>query len=309
MASAADNSGESAQDEGFIYRDQYNGITITFTEYYASNQAIFFGVCIESEEAFPAFAVMGDTDYQLIQANTKEQYSFRNTEVGGVRNIEGRLEDAHTFAGIMRVDYDSINIDDSKYEAACREAEEKDEELPAVTEETWDLYMDRYEVPETFEVQIKIESLWGYCREEIDAENGNQYKVRGSWEFSPCRIEKSIADIQTIQVGKVNEQGIGLDMIEISPVELTLHTIEPANRLTFAVALDKEGKKLASGSSNAYELATTGHDISTVTVYICDYNEYMDEIKAYALEDDKKFRNMLEERALFKTVVDTQKNY
>ncbi|MDE6846376.1 MAG: DUF4179 domain-containing protein [Lachnospiraceae bacterium] len=309
VESAADNSGESAQDEGFIYQDQYNGITITFTEYYASNQAIFFGVCIESEEAFPAFAVMGDTDYQLIQANTKEQYSFRNTEVGGVRNIEGRLEDAHTFAGIMRVDYDSINIDDSKYEAACREAEEKDEELPAVTEETWDLYMDRYEVPETFEVQIKIESLRGYCREEIDAENGNQYKVSGSWEFSPCRIEKSIADIQTIQVGKVNEQGIGLDMIEISPVELTLHTIEPANRLTFAVALDKEGKKLASGSSNAYELATTGHDISTVTVYICDYNEYMDEIKAYALEDDKKFRNMLEERALFKTVVDTQKNY
>lgn len=305
--SVANNSGESAQDDGFIYQDQDNGITITFTEYYASNQAIFFGICIESEEAFPAFAVMGDTDYQLIQANTKEQYSFRDTEVGGFRNIEGRLEDAHTFAGIMRVDYDSISIDDSRYEAACREAGEKGEELPAVTEETWDLYMDRYEMPEEFDVQIKIESLRGYCREEIDVENGNQYRVRGNWEFPSCRIEKSTADVQTIQVGEVNEQGIGLDTIEISPVELTLHTIEPANRLTFAVVLDKEGKQLASGSSNAYELATTGHDISTVTVYICDYGEYMDEIKAYALEDDEKFRNILEERALFKKVVDTQK--
>lgn len=305
--SAANSSGESAQDDGFIYQDQDNGITVTFTEYYASNQAIFFGVCIESEEAFPAFAVMGDTDYQLIQANTKEQYSFRDTEVGGFRNIEGRLEDAHTFAGIMRVDYDSISIDDSRYEAACREAEEKGEELPAVTEETWDLYMDRYEVPEEFDVQIKIESLRGYCREEIDVENGNRYRVRGNWEFPSCRIEKSTADLKTIQVGEVNEQGIGLDTIEISPVELTLHTVEPANRLTFAVALDKEGKQLASGSSNAYELATTGHDISTVTVYICDYDEYMDEIKAYALEDDEKFRNVLEEKALFKTVVDTQK--
>ena len=304
--SETDTSGESMKDEGFIYRDQDNGITVTFTEYYASNQAIFFGVCIESEEAFPAFATMGDTDYQLIQARTEEQYSFRDTIVGGFRNIEGRLEDAHTFAGIMRVDYDSINVDDSKYEAACREAEEKGEELPAVTEETWDQYMDRYEVPEEFAVQIKIESLRGYCREEIDAENGNQYRVRGNWEFPSCKIEKSTADVQTIQVGEVNEQGVGLAMIEISPVELTLHTIEPANRLTFAVALDKDGKKLASGSSNAYELAIAGCDISTVTVYICDYDEYMDEIKAHALEDDGKFREALEEKALFKTVVDTR---
>ena len=301
-------TGESAKDDAFIYRDEDNGITVTFTEYYASNQAIFLGVCIESEEAFPSFAAMGETGYQLIQANTQEQYSFRDTVVSGFRNIGGRLEDAHTFAGIMRVDYDSINIDDSKYEAACREAEEKGEELPAVTEETWDLYMDRYEVPEEFEVQMKIESLRGYCREEIDAENGNQYRVRGNWEFPSCKIEQSTADVQTIQVGEVNEQGIGLDMIEISPVELTLHTIEPANRLTFAVALDRDGKKLASGSSNAYELAIAGCDISTVTVYICDYDEYMDEIKAYALEDDEEFKNVLEERALFKTVVDTRNN-
>lgn len=306
LSQDVENNGQDIENNDQRIED--NGITITFTEYYASNQAIFFGICIESEEAFPAFATMGDTGYQLIQANTEEQYSFRDTVVGGFRNIEGRLEDAHTFAGIMRVDYDSINIDDSKYEAACREAEEKGDELPAVTEETWDMYMDRYEVPEEFEVQIKIESLRGYCREEIDTESGNNYKVRGNWEFPSCKIRQSTADVRTIQVREVNEQGIGLDMIEISPVELTLHTIEPANRLTFAVALDKDGKKLASGSSNAYELAIAGCDISTVTVYICDYDEYMDEIKAYALEDDEKFRNALEEMALFKTVVDTRKN-
>ncbi|MCM1124511.1 MAG: hypothetical protein NC416_18200, partial [Eubacterium sp.] len=98
----------------------------------------------------------------------------------------------------------------------------------------------------------------------------------------------------------------GLDRIEISPVELTLHTIEPANRLTFAVVLDKDGKRLVSGSSNAYELAVGGHDISMVTVYICDYDEYMDEIKAYALEDDVIFQNVLEERALFQAEIHTQ---
>lgn len=299
-------SDDSGKEPDFLYRAQDNGITVTITEYYASNQAIFFGVCIESEEAFPAFAVMGDTEYQLIQAFTKEQYSFRDSEVGGVRNIEGRLEDAHTFAGIMRVDYDDINIDVRKYEAACREAEAKGEELPEVTEGTWDLYYERYTVPEEFEAQITIESLRGYCKEEIDVENGNQYRVRGHWEFPSCRIEKSETDVRTIEIHEVNEQGIGLDKIELSPVELTLYTTEPADCLTFAVALDKNGRKLASGSTNAYELATAGHDISTVTVYICEYDEYMDEIKAYALEDEGTFRNMLEKKALYKKVVDIQ---
>ncbi len=299
-------SDASEKEPDFLYRTQDNGITVTITEYYASNQAVFFGVCIESEEAFPAFAVMGDTEYQLIQAFTKEQYSFRDSEAAGVRNIEGRLEDAYTFAGIMRVDYDDINIDERKYEAACREAEAKGEELPEVTEETWDLYYERYAVPEEFEAQITIESLRGYCKEEVDAQNGNQYRVRGHWKFPSCKIEKSETDVQTIEIYEVNEQGIGLDKIELSPVELTLYTTEPADCLTFAVALDKNGRKLASGSTNAYELATAGHDISTVTVYICEYDEYMDEIKAYALEDEETFRNILEEKALYKKVVDMQ---
>ena len=204
------------------------------------------------------------------------------------------------------MDYDDINIDERKYEAACREAEAKGEELPEVTEETWDLYYERYAVPEEFEAQITIESLRGYCKEEVDAQNGNQYRVRGHWKFPSCKIEKSETDVQTIEIYEVNEQGIGLDKIELSPVELTLYTTEPADCLTFAVALDKNGRKLASGSTNAYELATAGHDISTVTVYICEYDEYMDEIKAYALEDEETFRNILEEKALYKKVVDMQ---
>ena len=249
---------------------------------------------------------MGDTEYQMIQAFTKEQYSFRDSEVGGVRSIEGRLEDAHTFAGIMRVDYDDINIDGRKYDAACREAEANGENPPEVTEETWDLYYERFVVPKEFETQIAIESLRGYCKEEVDAQNGNQYRVRGYWEFPSCKIEKSGSDVQIIDIHEVNERGIGLDKIEISPVELTLYTTEPADCLTFAVVLDKNGRKLASGSVNAYQLTTAGHDISTVTVYICEYNEYMDEIKAYALEDEEKFRNMLEEKALYKRVVNVQ---
>lgn len=301
------------KEEDYIYQDQSQGITITFTEYYASNQAIFFGVCIENDEKFPEFATMGGMDYQLIQVNTREEYSFRDTEVGGFRNIEGRLEDAYTFVGVMRVDYDSINVDTSKYDAACDEAEQNGEELPEINAENKDYYLDYYKVPEEFEMQMQIECLRGYCPDIIEEEPGSKYTVvngtkfmlRGEWNYPAIKIQKSDRDVRTIQLAEVNEEGIGVEKIEISPVELTLHIVEPADRSLYGVVLDKNGEMLITGSSNANELTTAGRDISIVSIYICDYIEYMDEIIGYELEDHEKFRSMLEEKALFKTQVTT----
>ena len=121
-------------------------------------------------------------------------------------------------------------------------------------------------------------------------------------------IEQKDSQSRVIEVNETNEAGIGLKSIEISSVELTLNTIEKAD--TVAVALDANGNKIENGSSNMYELAIADHDISKVYVYICDYEEYMDKIKAYGIEGnhlDKSFQEILEERALFKTVVDTTK--
>ena len=306
----ADSEKEKAD---YIYQDQSQGITITFTEYYASNQAVFFGVCIENDEKFPAFATMGDADYQLIQVNTQEDYSFRDTGISGFRNIEGRLEDAYTFVGVMRVDYDSINVDTSKYDAACDEAEKNGEEPPAIDSESRDYYLDYYEVPEEFEMQMQITCLRGYCPDIIEEEtgskhtvvNGTKFMVQGEWNYPAVQIQKSDRDVRTIQLDEVNEEGIGVEKIEISPVELTLHIVEPADRLLYGVVLDKNGELLINGSSNVYELTIAGRDISTVSIYICDYIEYMDEIKGYELEDAEKFRGMLEKKALFKTKVTT----
>ena len=303
------------EEDNYIYQDQSQGIKITFTEYYASNQAIFFGVCIENDEKFPAFATMGDADYQLIQVNTREEYSFRDTGISGFRDIEGRLEDAYTFVGVMRVAYDSINVDSSKYDAAYDEAEKNGEELPAITAENEDYYLDYYEVPEEFEMQMQIECLRGYCLDTIEDESGSKYTVvngtkfmvRGEWNYPTVKIQKSNKDVRTIQLDEVNEEGIGVEKIEVSPVELTLHIVKPADRLLYGVVLDKNGKMLINGSSNPYELTTAGRDISTVSIYICDYDEYMDEIWGYdyELEAAGKLQSVLEEKALFKTKVTT----
>lgn len=297
------NEGENTA----LYQASDKGITFTITEYYASNQAVFLGFIVENEEEFPEqLAVAGETGYQWLQVSTIEKCSFRDDMTGGYQNIEGKLEDPHTFIGVMRIDYDSINLDESVYEEAYEKAEKAGEELPEVNSETRDMYIKRYEVPDKFQMELQIDSFQGYCTEKISDETGNRYKVKGNWNFPILNIEKSTADIKTIQINEVNEDGIGVEYIELSPVELTLHIIEPADQLVFAVAVDKNGKQLMGGSSDAYVLSTNGRDVSEVTVYIFDYDEYMDK-KQYTLEKEgDELIQILEEYALFKTCINTR---
>ena len=58
-----------------------------------------------------------------------------------------------------------------------------------------------------------------------------------------------------------------------------------------------------SNSNNTY--AIQDRDVSTVYIYLCDYYEYMDELKGYYWSDDyeekaktKTFKQLLDERAV-----------
>ena len=234
----------------------------------------------------------------VIAMGTIEDYSFRKDDVyHGGRNLEGQLENDHTFVGMLRIDYESINVDGRKYDEACREAEKNGKELPGLDADTWELYMREYEIPEEMTLAFEIEYFFLYSAEGTE-------RVRGSWKFPELTIEQSDKDVRVIEIGEVNEAGVGLESIEVSPVEITLHPTAPSDRLIMAVALDKNGKKLPYAGTNTNELAVSGYDVSEITVYICDYDEYMD-LKGYALQDDgNKFRETLDEKALYqKTVI------
>ena len=56
-----------------------------------------------------------------------------------------------------------------------------------------------------------------------------------------------------------------------------------------------------AAGSDAAVLPVAEHDISKITVYLCDYMEYMDELKSHKYEDS--FRELLEERAAYKKEV------
>lgn len=333
-------AGENLQTAQTEYRKTWEDVTITLTESYASNQAVFIGVCIENEQEFPQMASTSDGVCKM-RVKTEESYSFRPDTLDEWRDVEGKFEDPNTFIGVMRIDYSDINVDSSKYDRAVEEAESENRDLPAVTVETWDLYFDRYEIPESFEMKLNISNVAGYLanptkpegmksdeelmqmsEEEWDdylnslpKEWGNfpntyeNWFEEGSWEYDLTVAQKD-DKAKVIAINEVNEEGIGMESIEISSVEMTLNPIEPAGHFTVAVALDKDGKVISPGSDNLYELAIAGHDISTAYLYVCDYDEYMDELKGCLNAEngtEQSVKELLEERALFKTVVDTTK--
>ena len=318
-----------------LYQKTNNGITISLTEQYASNQAVYVGMCIENEQGFPELQVNPDGS-QYLRIKTLENYSFRADEINSYRTVEGKFEDAHTFIGIMRIDYSEIDKDDRKYQEAYRQAQDRGEEL-ALTMENYSEYIDQYQIPETFSMELDISKVVGYLanptmpeemkgvqdQEEMTDEEWEAYMKSlpdewyrfpnsyenwwqdGTWKYD-LTITKKDSNAKVIQVNETNAQGIGLESLEISSVEMTLNTIEPVGMMTFAAALDADGNKIESGGENAYELAIEGHDISKVFIYICDYDQYMDELKGYGVPgngNSKSFQEVLEENALFKTVV------
>lgn len=331
----------SGGEEESPYRQKVGDLTITLTDIYASNQAIYVGVCVENEQEFPKLAGFGENEQQMLQVETTESYSFRDDEIPvRLREVEGKFEDAHTFIGIMRIDYSDINVDSRRYEKMVKEAEANNEPVPAVDTETYDKWFDEYEIPETFLMDLQIHSVIGYLaepvrheemksQEELEQMSDEEWEAymkslpaewydfpnsyenwfeEGSWKYA-LTVNRSTANVKTIAINEVNEEGIGMESIELSPVEMTLNPISSADHLTFAIALDKNGEKMDFGSSNCCELAISGHDISTVYIYIFDYDEYMDDIKGYFFGKDsggRNIRDILEERALFKTTVNTE---
>lgn len=105
---------------------------------------------------------------------------------------------------------------------------------------------------------------------------------------------------------------MGIASVEKTPFELKLNEVYPDEGYDyFPVALDANGELLTTGMEGSVNiLAIQDRDVSTVYVYICDYDEYMDEIKGYYYSDDyeqkkaeKSYKELLDERAVYATEV------
>ena len=189
-----------------------------------------------------------------------------------------------------------ISTDDADYESLTEE--QKNLEHQFFTE-MWNEYFERY--PEAIEGNNRY----------------NSWTLKGDWKFN-VDVEKNTSDTVEKDVNVVDENGDGVLSITKTPFEITMKMQDPETKYV-AVMLDANGDILPDGgvaNGNADTYAIQDRDISTVYIYLCDYYEYMDELKGYYWSDDyeekakiRTFKQLLDERAVAGTEVhfDTDK--
>lgn len=163
----------------------------------------------------------------------------------------------------QKMEEHGISTDDADYESLTEE--QKNLEHQFFTE-MWNEYYERY--PEANEGDNRY----------------NSWTLKGDWKFN-VDVEKNTSDTVEKDVNVVDENGDGVLSITKTPFEITMKMQDPETKYV-AVMLDANGDILPDGgvaNGNADTYAIQDRDVSTVYIYLCDYYEYMDELKGYYL--------------------------
>lgn len=200
------------------------------------------------------------------------------------QELKDERDQAVADAGLNEDDYENFT-------------EEQQETLRLIDQEMYNKYTKLY--PDVNKHPNKYENWW----------------VDGDWDFT-IPVEKNDAQTVTKEIQAVDSEGNGVTSLTKTPFEITMNESGDTADY-FPVILDADGKPMSFGkfTGTANTVAISDRDISTVYVYLCDYIEYMDELKGYYWSDDyeekaktKTFKQLLDERAVASAEVHFDKN-
>ncbi len=139
----------------------------------------------------------------------------------------------------------------------------------------------------------------------------NEYSnwfMDGDWEFS-VDVTKDTSETIVKEINDIDKNGLGIVSVTKTPFEITFEDAM-GTADGFTVVLDAEGQLMEYGSGGSTNtVAIKDRDVSKIDLYICDYVEYMDEIKGYNFGWDiaesgyNTFKELLEAKALHHTEV------
>lgn len=295
------------------YTQTVNGVTVTLSEVYCNAQALYITMQMKSDEPLP--------ETYNFYCSTLEQYSFIPTESSCLVDIEGKRIDNYTYAGVMRFDLNSRNIDDSAYLTEL----EKLEQEGKIDENSMDAdtpleYLEEVEIPETFTLDLCIKGIsgdlmnaepidYGKTAEELQAmseEEWEQYMnqyiaehpdmfdhlsvtYEGDWNFS-LDVKIDTSSTQVVELNDYNELGIGFEKVVKDRFEITMYdSYKDESQRTdyFPVMLDADGRLMEIGGNGGTvnTLAIGDRDVSKVDIFLIDYYEWLDELKGVYWND------------------------
>lgn len=316
------NNNELTNSDNALYSQTAGGTTVTLSEVYCNNQALYLSLVIECTDKIPDTLL--DLEGQPnIAFYTTEKYSFYDDSVKekdvNVYYPEGEFINAYTYAGILRIDLNSKQRMVNNNELPNTFSLELTINQIIGTKLNPDNFWDSFDITEKEVNSMSEEDFQAFMKENFTEEWSSfpnlheNYWYDGPWNYSiPVTMDES--KTETINIGTTNEKGVGIDSVTKTPFELTLSETYENNDASdyFAVALDADGNIMpygtGGGSTNTFALQK--RDISTVYIYICDYVEYMDELKGYYWSEDyeekkktKTFKELLDERCVYQTKV------
>lgn len=310
------SSAETSPQENNLYTKTCNGLTITFSEIYANDQAIYLTMSAETPDAFPE-TMKDQNGKPIVSLLTSTGFDFKEDGAPEIQyyNLEGAFLDEHTYSCILRIDLAEAAKDFTEYnkqydlmtQEVLDEMGVSMDDLNDETDEGYALlsefvdkvsakggalqsYIKTIDIPDSFRLSLHITELRGdrpFDESEVNTEDPGSFEVpqyifEGNWDFEiPVTVDTSRT--VTLDINETNENGIGLKSVTKTPYELTVQELydEGADSDCFLVALDAQGNRLPynDSSGNTNNFAIQDRDISTVYIYILDYVQYMDELK------------------------------
>ena len=310
------SSAETSPQENNLYTKTCDGLTITFSEIYANDQAIYLTMSAETPDAFPE-TMKDQNGKPIVSLLASTGFDFKGDGAPEIQyyNLEGAFLDEHTYSCILRIDLAEAAKDFTEYnkqydhmtQEVLDEMGVSMDDLNDETDEGYALlsefvdkvsakggalqsYIKTIDIPDSFRLSLHITELRGdrpFDESEVNTEDPGSFKVpqyifEGNWDFEiPVTVDTSRTI--TMDINETNENGIGLKSVTKTPYELTVQELydEGADSDCFLVALDAQGNRLPynDSSGNTNNFAIQDRDISTVDIYILDYIQYMDELK------------------------------
>ena len=250
-----ENNNADKTKDNESYSKTVNGTTVTLSEVYCNEMALYLSMTIHTEDKFPDTFITPDGKPNIkLSENSTVKYDYMD-EKSNLFNayLDGKMLDDNTYACIFRYDLAEAAKDYTEYNEKYNEMtqqvmdemgitqadlDDQTDEGYALLEEfinkvserggAYQKYIKDIEIPDTFNLHLDISKVRGleadYEWSEADDENygrdAGYYKYEGDWSFDiPVTVDDSRTEV--LELNDTNDAGIGLKSVIRSPYELT----------------------------------------------------------------------------------------
>ena len=148
--------------------------------------------------------------------------------------------------------------------------------------------------PEKFKLDFMVQKIMGSVE-------GEEWSFDGQWKYS-IDVTVDHKDVVTKKVNQASQCDIGEITVIKTPFDINLEYDHAKASDYMITVLDADGNPMLgaeNGCGTLDNLPVSYHDMSEITIYVFDYYEYMDVIKGYRPTEEKGYREMYEEKAVY----------